>query len=55
MLLANMSLFPKPQKDHALPQNYRPISVINNDLNFFIFYLYNRETGPHETPQQHRQ
>lgn len=30
MLFANMTLIPKPNKDHSLPQNYRPISVLNN-------------------------
>lgn len=35
MLLANMSLLPKPNKDHSTPQNYRPISVIDNDLKIF--------------------
>lgn len=42
MLLANMSLIPKPNKDHTLPQNYRPISVINNDLKIFSRLLANR-------------
>ncbi|XP_073453695.1 uncharacterized protein [Aquarana catesbeiana] len=35
MLPANLSLIPKPLKDHSLPQNYRPISVLNNDLKIF--------------------
>lgn len=42
MLLANMSLIPKPNKDHKLTQNYRPISVINNDLKIFSRLLANR-------------
>lgn len=32
MLFVNMTLIPKPNKDHSLPQNYRPISVLNNDI-----------------------
>lgn len=42
MLLANLSLIPKPPKDHSLPQNYRPISVLNNDLNIFGRMLADR-------------
>lgn len=42
MLLANMSLIPKPNKDHTHPQNYRPISFINNDLIFFGHLLADR-------------
>lgn len=42
MTVANMSLFPKPLKDHSLPQNYRPISVINNALKIFSRALANR-------------
>lgn len=42
MLFANMSLIPKPNKDHTLPQNYSPISVINNDLKIFCRLLANR-------------
>lgn len=42
MLLANMSLIPKPNKDHSLPQNYRPISVINTDLKIFGRLLADR-------------
>lgn len=42
MLLANLSLIPKPLKDHSLPQNFRPISVLNNDLNIFGRLLADR-------------
>lgn len=42
MLLANLSLIPKPSKDHTLPQNFRPISVLNNDLKIFSKLLANR-------------
>lgn len=42
MLLAKMSLLPKPNKDHTLPQNFRPISVINNDLKLFDRLLADR-------------
>ena len=42
MLLANLSLIPKPNKDHSLPQNYRPISVLNNDLKIFGRILADR-------------
>lgn len=42
MLLANLSLIPKPQKDHSHPQNFRPISVLNNDLKLFGRLLANR-------------
>lgn len=37
-----MSLIPKPNKNHTLPQNYRPISVINNDLKIFSRILADR-------------
>ena len=30
--LAYISVIPKPEKDHSLVENYRPISLINNDL-----------------------
>lgn len=42
MLLAKMSLIPKPNRDHTLPQNYRSISVINNDLKIFGRILADR-------------
>lgn len=42
MLLANMSLIPKPNKNHLFPQNYRPISVMNNNLKFFSRILADR-------------
>lgn len=42
MLLANLSLIPKPFKDHSLPQNYRPILVLNNDLKNFGRLLSDR-------------
>lgn len=42
MLLANLSLIPKPQKDHSLPQNIHPISVLNYDLKLFGRLLANR-------------
>lgn len=42
MLLANMSFITKPNKDHSLPQNYRPISVNNNDLKIFSRILADR-------------
>lgn len=42
MLLANMSLIPKPHKDHSIPQNFHPISVINNDLKIFSRLLADR-------------
>lgn len=42
MLLANLSLIPKPFKDHSLPQNYRPILVLNNDLKIFGRLLSDR-------------
>lgn len=42
MLMANMSLIPKPNKDHTLPQNYHPISVINNNLKIFGHLLTDR-------------
>lgn len=42
MLLANMSLIHKPHKDHSLPQNFRPILVINNDLKIFGRLLADR-------------
>lgn len=32
MLYANMAPILKPNKDHILPQNYRPRSVLNNDI-----------------------
>lgn len=40
--LANMSLLPKPLKDHSLPQNYRLILVIKNDLKIFSRALADR-------------
>lgn len=42
MLLANMSLIPKPNNNHLLPQNYRPRSVMNNDLKIFSRILADR-------------
>lgn len=42
MLLANMSLIPKPGKDHSLPAKFRSISVINNDLKIFSRLLANK-------------
>lgn len=42
MLLANMSLIPKPNKNHLLPQNYRPISVMNIDVKIFSRILADR-------------
>lgn len=45
MLLANMSLIPEQNKNHSLPQNFRPISVINNDLKFFSRILADRLGG----------
>lgn len=45
LLLANMSLIPKPNKNHTLPQNYRPISVINNDLKHFSRIMADRLAG----------
>ena len=42
MLLANMSLLPKPNKDHSSPQNFRPISIIDNDLKIFGKILADR-------------
>lgn len=45
MLLANMSLIPKINKNHTLHQNYRPISVINNDLKIFSRILADRLAG----------
>lgn len=42
MLMDNMSLIPKLNKNHTLPQNYRPISVINNDLKLFGRLLADR-------------
>lgn len=45
MLLANLSLIPKPHKDHSLPQNFRPISVLNNDLKIFGRILADRLAG----------
>lgn len=41
MLLANVSLILKPHKDHSLPQNFCPISVIN-DLKIFGRLLEDR-------------
>lgn len=35
LLLANISLLPKPNKDQTLPQNFCPISIINNGLKLF--------------------
>ena len=40
--LANLSLIPKPNKDHTLPQNFCPISVLNNDLKFLGRLLADR-------------
>lgn len=37
-----MSLIPKSHKDHTLPQNFRPISVLNNDLKIFGCMLADR-------------
>lgn len=55
MLLANMSLLPKPHKDHSLPQKNLPISAIN-DLKIFGCLLADRIAGvitplvhPHQT------
>lgn len=42
ILLANLSLIPKPLKDHTLTQNFRPISVLNNDLKIFGRMLADR-------------
>lgn len=42
MLLANMSLLPKFNKNHSTPQNYRPILVIDNDLKIFVRLLADR-------------
>lgn len=41
-LLANMSLLPKSSKDHSTPQNYRPISVTDNNLKIFGHLLADR-------------
>lgn len=49
LTLANMSLLPKPLKDHSLPQNYRPISVINNDPKIFSRALADRLANIIET------
>lgn len=42
MFMVNMSLIPKLNKDHSLPQNYCPISVINNYLKLFGRLLADR-------------
>ncbi|XP_040178055.1 C-type lectin domain family 7 member A-like [Rana temporaria] len=44
MLHTNMSLIPKPNKDHSVSQNYRLVSVLNNDLKFLGRLLADRLT-----------
>lgn len=42
MLLVNMTLIPKPNKDNTLSQNFRPLLVINNDFKIFAHMLASR-------------
>ncbi|XP_077321582.1 uncharacterized protein LOC143955402 [Lithobates pipiens] len=42
MQLSFLTMLPKPGKDHTLCSNYRPIALLNSDLNFFTKVLANR-------------
>lgn len=37
-----ISLIPKPQKDHLLIDNWRPICLLNNDYKLFVLIFANR-------------
>uniref|UniRef100_A0A8C5QAN6 Reverse transcriptase domain-containing protein n=2 Tax=Leptobrachium leishanense TaxID=445787 RepID=A0A8C5QAN6_9ANUR len=41
-LMATISLIPKPEKDHTACGNYRPISLLNNDMKLLARVLANR-------------
>lgn len=41
-LLAHIMVLLKEGKDHTLPQNYRPISLLNADVKIFAKILANR-------------
>lgn len=41
-LHAFITLFPKPDKDPSLPDNYRPITLLNSDYKIFTQILANK-------------
>uniref|UniRef100_A0A8C5PVG5 Reverse transcriptase domain-containing protein n=1 Tax=Leptobrachium leishanense TaxID=445787 RepID=A0A8C5PVG5_9ANUR len=41
-LMATIALLPKPEKDHTACGNYRPISLLNNDMKLLARVLANR-------------
>uniref|UniRef100_A0A8C5N182 Reverse transcriptase domain-containing protein n=1 Tax=Leptobrachium leishanense TaxID=445787 RepID=A0A8C5N182_9ANUR len=41
-LMATISLIPKPEKDHTCCENFRPISLLNNDMKLLARILANR-------------
>lgn len=42
LLSAHIAVIPKPDKDHSLVTNYRPISLLNVDLKWYAKTLANR-------------
>lgn len=41
-LMAHITVLPKEGKDHTLPGNYRPISLLNTDIKILAKILVNR-------------